>query len=78
MKNRFQLNEDRAKNLYHEIRKLEIAAKFVNKRLQETDTCHSACNPEVNTFSCKTYLKRIDEEERTEKNNLQQEISKTQ
>lgn len=78
MKSRFLLNEERAKNLYYEIRKLEIAAKFVNKRLQQTDACHSSCNPNGNAFPCKTFLERIDEEERTEKNNLEQEILKTQ
>ena len=78
MKKRFLLNEERAKDLYYEIRKLEIAAKFVNKRLQQTDGCHSTCNPDGNAFPCKTFLERLDEKERKEENDLQQEILKTQ
>jgi len=74
LKLKYRVNEQRALNLYDEIRKLEIKATYINERLKATSTCHASCNPLILDDFCASRYDAINNNENIDVKNLALEI----
>lgn len=65
LKTEYSRNDIRVQNLLHELKRLEILAKFKQYKIDALSKCHVNCNPNADVI-CTDTLKELDTDENSE------------